>query len=113
MVTSCSKLTSSSAAKSFDPSSRSKPRDDAVLHGPVGGRGVVHAVRGAIDARRVHGGLGVVGGVLVGAGVAPQDGGELGAREHVAHAEQTRLVAVCVAGYKAFGCAVGNTFGIP
>ena len=75
--------------------------DVAVGNCPVRSRSVVHAAGRALDARRVHGGLGVVGRVLVGAGVAPENRGELRARQRVAYAEKPCLLAVGVARDKA------------
>ena len=75
--------------------------DVAVDNRPVRGGGVVHAIGRALDPRCVHGGLGVVGRVLVGAGIAPENRGELRARQRIAHAEKTCLLAVGVARDKA------------
>lgn len=59
----------------------------AVCEGPVSSRGIVHAIADPAISISFLAVLGVVGRVLVGASVAPEDRGELAAREGVANAE--------------------------
>lgn len=65
--------------------------DHALLDRPVGGGGVVLAVGYAVEPGLAHGLGRVVGGRLVGAGVSPEDRGQLPADERVERAEVPRV----------------------
>ena len=87
--------------------------DHAICEGPVRSRRIVHAVGRARNIDLVLGGLGIVGRVLVGAGIAPKNCSELAAREGVTHAELPRLVAVGVARDEAARSHVGHGIAVP